>query len=225
MALTLDTHSWVRWHTGDDPQAARRQRRGGGALSNAVRSCYYGQVMEHFGAYPRRFGVVMGLGTDCSSRAHNLVEEMRKAPRCWPAPPRATSTPSMSPDFLHAATAGGAAALLRDDIGRPGRYAQKGRSGAGRVDLACPQMQPARDPLRGFVYHAADRAVRDVFGRRRAGGSPASKVLTPRPGGRRRAPRRGPENWLMEAAAPQRDYLRRKAEAISRWQTGLLLAD
>jgi 5-methylthioadenosine/S-adenosylhomocysteine deaminase len=24
-------------------------------------------------------------------------------------------------------------------------------------------MMPARDPLRSFVYHAADRAVRDVF--------------------------------------------------------------
>src|SRR5260221_11084329 len=63
-------------------------------------------------------------------------------------------------DLFHAATVGGATALLRDDIGRlaPGKKAD-----LVLVDLACPQMQPARDPLRGFVYHAADRAVRDVF--------------------------------------------------------------
>jgi 5-methylthioadenosine/S-adenosylhomocysteine deaminase len=31
------------------------------------------------------------------------------------------------------------------------------------VDLTAPQMVPARDPLHSFIYHAADRAVRDVF--------------------------------------------------------------
>jgi cytosine/adenosine deaminase-related metal-dependent hydrolase len=31
------------------------------------------------------------------------------------------------------------------------------------LDLKVPEMMPARDPLRCFVYHAADRAVRDVF--------------------------------------------------------------
>ena len=31
------------------------------------------------------------------------------------------------------------------------------------VDLALPQMKPARDPMRSFVYHAADRVVREVF--------------------------------------------------------------
>ena len=31
------------------------------------------------------------------------------------------------------------------------------------VDLAHPLMQPARDPLRSFVFHAADRAVRTVL--------------------------------------------------------------
>ena len=31
------------------------------------------------------------------------------------------------------------------------------------VDLGHPLMQPARDPLRSFVFHAADRAVRTVL--------------------------------------------------------------
>jgi len=31
------------------------------------------------------------------------------------------------------------------------------------VDLSHPLMQPARDPLRSFVFHAADRAVRTVL--------------------------------------------------------------
>jgi cytosine/adenosine deaminase-related metal-dependent hydrolase len=49
---------------------------------------------------------------------------------------------------------------MRDDLGR---------IGAGKkadlvlVDLALPQMNPARDRLHSFVYHAANRAVRQVF--------------------------------------------------------------
>jgi cytosine/adenosine deaminase-related metal-dependent hydrolase len=31
------------------------------------------------------------------------------------------------------------------------------------VDLKNPYMMPARDPLRSLLYHAADRAIRDVF--------------------------------------------------------------
>ena len=31
------------------------------------------------------------------------------------------------------------------------------------VDLHHPDMMPARDPLRSLVFHAADRAVKDVY--------------------------------------------------------------
>jgi cytosine/adenosine deaminase-related metal-dependent hydrolase len=31
------------------------------------------------------------------------------------------------------------------------------------VDLAVSDMAPARDPLRSLVYHAAERAVREVY--------------------------------------------------------------
>ena len=50
--------------------------------------------------------------------------------------------------------------LGRDDIGAlaPGMAAD-----VVLVDLRHPLMQPARDPLRSFVFHAADRAVRTVL--------------------------------------------------------------
>ena len=112
-------------------------------------------------------------------------------------------------DLLHAATVGGAKALMRDDLGRiaPGKKAD-----LVLVDLAAPQMRPARDPLRSFVYHAADRAVRDVFidGRQVVADG---KVLTldqlDAVDRLDRAQRR------MIEAAPRRDYRGRAAEAIS----------
>jgi cytosine/adenosine deaminase-related metal-dependent hydrolase len=80
------------------------------------------------------------------------------------------------------------------------------------VDLACPQMQPARDPLRGFVYHAADRAVRDVFvdGVQVVAGRQVLTMDQADAGERLTAAQR-----RMESAAPQHDYLRRKAEEIT----------
>jgi 5-methylthioadenosine/S-adenosylhomocysteine deaminase len=202
-ALYLDTHSWVRWHTKDDLRLL-------GESGAAVAHCptpfaRYGHVMEHFGAYLDA-GVTMGMGTDCSP--HNLVEEMRKASVLARIAARDIHAVDVG-DFLHAATAGGAAALLRDDIGRlaPGKKAD-----LVLVDLACPQMQPARDPLRGLVYHAADRAVRDVFvdgvqvvaDRRVLTLDQADAAL-----------RLTAAQERMEAAAPQHDYLRRKAEEIT----------
>jgi hypothetical protein len=49
---------------------------------------------------------------------------------------------------------------MRDDIGRltPGA-----RADIVLVDLHHPDMMPARDPLRSLIFHAADRAVKDVF--------------------------------------------------------------
>ena len=202
-ALYLDTHSWVRWHTKDDLRLL-------GDSGAAVAHCptpfaRYGHVMEHFGAYLDA-GVTMGMGTDCSP--HNLVEEMRKASVLARVAARDIHAVDVA-DFLHAATVGGATALLRDDIGRlaPGKKAD-----LVLVDLACPQMQPARDPLRGFVYHAADRAVRDVF----VDGVQVvadRRVLTLDQADA--AIRLTAAQERMEAAAPQLDYRRRKAEEIA----------
>ena len=202
-ALYLDTHSWVRWHTKTDPGLL-------GDGGTAVAHCptpfaRYGHVMENFGDYLRA-GVVMGLGTDCAP--HNLVEEMRKAAVLARIGGRDITTVSTA-DLFHAGTAGGAAALMRDDIGRlaPGKKAD-----LVLVDLECPQMQPARDPLRSFVYHAADRAVRDVFvdGRQVVADG---KVLTMDQAGAGAKLRAAQER--MEALAPSRDYRRRTAAEIT----------
>jgi 5-methylthioadenosine/S-adenosylhomocysteine deaminase len=202
-ALYLDTHSWVRWHTKSDLRLL-------GESGTAVAHCptpfaRYGHVMEHFGAYLDA-GVVMGMGTDCSP--HNLVEEMRKASVLARIAARDIHAVDVG-DFLDAATAGGATALMRDDIGR---LAVGKKADLVLVDLACPQMQPARDPLRGFVYHAADRAVRDVF----VDGVQVvadRRVLTLDQADA--AIRLTAAQERMEAAAPQHDYRRRKAEEIT----------
>ena len=73
-------------------------------------------------------------------------------------------------------------------------------------------MVPARDPLRSFIYHAADRAVREVFvdGRQIVADG---KVVTldQADAGRRLAEA---QRRMLEMA-PRRDYLGRSAEQIS----------
>src|SRR5436305_14262908 len=109
-------------------------------------------------------------------------------------------------DLFHAATAGGATALMRDDIGglAPGKKAD-----IVLVDLACPQMQPDRDPLKSLIYHAA---VRDVFvdGKQVVADRRVVTMDQRAAGGKLRAAQE-----RMEAAAPSRDYLRRDAAEIT----------
>ncbi|WP_339952126.1 amidohydrolase family protein [uncultured Albimonas sp.] len=153
-AMFLDRHSWINWCTDEDL----------GILADsgtAVAHCptpfsRYSHLMENFGDYVRA-GVTMGIGTDCSP--HNMIEEMRKVSTFARIAGRDVEATSLDQVF-HAATVGGASALLRDDIGRlaPGMKAD-----IVLVDLANPWMRPAHDPLRSLVFHAADRAVRDVF--------------------------------------------------------------
>ncbi len=202
-ALYLDTHSWIRWWTKSDLKIL-------GDSGTAVAHCptpfaRYGHIMENFGDYLRA-GVTMGLGTDCAP--HNLVEEMRKAAVLARIAARDITTVTTA-DLFHAATAGGAKALLRDDLGRlaPGKKAD-----IVLVDLECPQMQPARDPLRSFVYHAADRAVREVFvdGRQIVADGRVLTLDQAAAGGRLRAAQE-----RMEAAAPTRDYRGRSAAEIT----------
>ncbi|MCA0302241.1 MAG: amidohydrolase family protein [Proteobacteria bacterium] len=152
--ILLDDHPQIRWHTAKDLDLIA----GSGA---AVAHCpqpfaRYGLAMDHVGRY-RAKGVTVGLGTDCAP--HNLVEEMRLAIVAG----RLMSEDIASLDTggaFEAATLGGARALGRDDIGI---LAPGARADIVLVDLAHPLMQPVRDPLRSFVFHAADRAVQTVL--------------------------------------------------------------
>jgi 5-methylthioadenosine/S-adenosylhomocysteine deaminase len=202
-ALFLDTHSWIRWWTKSD--LALIADTGCSVAHCPTPFARYGQVMENFGDYLRA-GVNMGLGTDTTP--HNLVEEMRKAAVLARIAARDIETVTTS-DLLEAATIGGAKALLRDDLGR---IAPNKKADIVVVDLTVPQMRPVRDPLRSFVYHAADRAVRDVFvdGRQVVADH---KVLTldQNDAAVRLA---GAQQRMMEAAV-RRDYRGRSAVEIS----------
>ena len=118
--------------------------------------------MENFGDYLRA-GVTMGLGTDCAP--HNLVEEMRKAAVLARIAARDINTVSTA-DLFHAATVGGATALMRDDLGRlaPGMKAD-----LVLIDLDCPQMQPAPRPA-ALLCLSRRRPCRARRLRRRAAG-------------------------------------------------------
>jgi cytosine/adenosine deaminase-related metal-dependent hydrolase len=112
-------------------------------------------------------------------------------------------------DLLHAATVGGANALMRQDLGR---IASNAKADLILVDLTVPQMRPVRDPLRSFIYHAADRAVCDVFvdGKQVVADR---KILTMDQDGA--ADRlAGAQRRMLDAAARQ-DYRGRSAEQIS----------
>jgi cytosine/adenosine deaminase-related metal-dependent hydrolase len=137
-----------------------------------------------------------------------LIEEMRKAAVLARIAARDIATVTTS-DLLHAATIGGARALMRDDLGR---IAPNCKADIVLVDLTAPQMRPVRDPLRSFIYHAADRAVCDVFvdGQQVVANR---KVLTMNQddAADRLA---GAQHRMLEAAA-RRDYRGRSAEQIS----------
>ncbi len=152
--ILLDDHPQINWHTRKDLDLIADS---GTAVAHCPQPfARYGLAMDHIGRYRAR-GVTVGLGTDCAP--HNLIEEMRLAivaGRLMSEDIRSLDTGGA----FEAATLGGAAALGRDDIGSlaPGKAAD-----IVLVDLNHPLMQPARDPLRSFVFHAADRAVRTVL--------------------------------------------------------------
>jgi len=201
-ALFLDAHSWIRWWTKSDLKLIAET--GSSVAHCPTPFARYGQVMENFGDYLRA-GVNMGLGTDTAP--HNLVEEMRKAAVLARIAARDIETVTTS-DLLNAATVGGAKALLRDDLGR---IAANKKADLVLVDLTLPQMRPARDPLRSFVYHAGDRAVRDVFV---DGRQVVAEGLVLTLDQTAAAERLAVAQRRMLEAAPRRDYRGRSAEQI-----------
>ncbi|MFO7849984.1 MAG: amidohydrolase family protein, partial [Spirochaetia bacterium] len=152
--IYLDGHSWSPLRTSDDlPLLADR--------GVTVAHCptvfgRTGMTLESAGGYIRG-GVQLGMGTD--SFPFNMLEELRHA-AVYSRITAGDVFDVSTGDLFHAATAGGAQALRRSDIGRldPGA-----RADIVVVDTSHPLMQPLHDPLRSLIYVAADRAVRDVF--------------------------------------------------------------
>ena len=206
-AMFTDSHSWVRAAaavaTQDD--VALMAAHGCTVAHCPTPFARYGHLLESFGGYLKA-GVRMGMGTDTTP--HNMLEEMRKASSLARIAARDIRSVALG-DFLHAATVGGAQALMREDLGR---LAPGCKADLVLVDLSCPDMLPARDPLRSLVFHAADRAVRDVFvaGRQVVAGG---KVLTldHAAAGARLAEAQA----RMMAGVAGRDYLGRSADEIT----------
>jgi cytosine/adenosine deaminase-related metal-dependent hydrolase len=153
-AIFIDQHSWVQWWTRDDLDLIAD-------TGTSVAHCptpfaRYGHMMEHVGGYIRR-GVNVGIGTD--TVPHNFIEEMRWALVLGRISARDIGAVT-SGEIFTAATAGGAKALLREDIGR---LAAGAKADIVLADLGNRWMQPARDPLRSLMFHAADRAIRHVY--------------------------------------------------------------
>jgi len=202
-ALFLDSHSWVRWHTKSDLAIL-------GDTGTAVAHCptpfaRYGHTLESFGKYRAR-GVNMGIGTDTVPQ--NMIEEMRWATVLARIAAEDIRANEMA-DVFHAATVGGATGLLRDDIGRlaPGTKAD-----LVLVDLHNSWMMPVRDPLRSLIFHAADRAVRDVYvdGEKVVGNG---RVLTLDQAGA--LERLTAAQRRMEASVPARDARGRRSVEIT----------
>ena len=202
-AILPDSHSWIRWHTKDDIRLL-------GEAGCSVAHCptpfaRYGIILESFGDYVRA-GVNMAMGTDTTP--HNMLEEIRKAGTFARIASRHVNNVSTGM-LLNAATVAGAKALMRDDIGRLAVGAQ---ADIVLVDVNHPDMMPARDPLRSLVFHAADRAVKDVYVAGRKVVSDG-KVTT--------LDHAAACASLAEAQAkmmqltPQRDYLKRSADEIA----------
>ena len=202
-AILIDTHSWIRWHTKDD---IRLLATSGCSVAHCPTPFgRYGIVMESFGDYVAA-GINMALGTDTTP--HNMLEEMRKAgtfARIAARDIRNVSTGML----LHAATVGGAKALKREDLGR---LAVGAKADFVLVDLRHPDMVPARDPLRSLVFHAAERAVKDVYvAGRKVVADGAVTTLDHKGAGERLAE----AQLRMIALTPQRDYRGRSADEIA----------
>ncbi len=152
--IFLDHHSWMHWSGRDDIRLLAES-------GTSVAHCptvfsRYGITLENFGAYIDA-GINLGIGTDC--HPHNMIEEMRHA-----AVMGRVAAEDMyafkTADVFHAATIGGAKALLREDIGR---LAPGAKADIVLVDVTDPSMRPVYDPVRCLIYTAADRAVRNVY--------------------------------------------------------------
>ncbi|WP_298722311.1 amidohydrolase family protein [uncultured Ferrovibrio sp.] len=152
--IFLDHHPWLHWPQQEDLQILAKA--GVTVIHSPHTFAYRGAALHHFGKYVQA-GVPMAMGTDTTP--HNMLDEMRLALFAAKMQSGHVNLASVS-DVLHAATIGGARSLGRDDIGR---LAPAAKADIVLVDLSHPAMVPNRDPLRGLIFNAGSRAVRDVF--------------------------------------------------------------
>lgn len=152
--IFLNDHPWIHWPGSNDlARMADKQVTIAHCPNVFVRR---GIVLNYVDRYLKA-GVNIGMGTD--TFPHNMIDEMRWA---------ATLARVMARDYrggsteqvFNAATAGGARALKRDDIGRLDVGA---KADIVLVDLTHPYMRPVREPLRSLIYSTSDRGIRDVF--------------------------------------------------------------
>lgn len=202
-AIFIDRHSWINWWTRED---LRLLADSGCSVAHCPTPfARYGQILESFGAYVRA-GVNMAFGTDTTP--HNMIEEIRKAGTFSRIASHDVHDVSTGMLF-HAATVGGAKAMMRDDIGR---LAEDCKADIVAVDLQQPEMMPARDPLRSLIFHAADRAVSDVWidGRKVVEDREVLN-LDPKTAGETLST----EQVAMMRSTPKRDYQRRSADILA----------
>lgn len=202
-AILPDTHSWIRWWTRDDIKSLADA--GCSVAHCPTPFARYGILMESFGDYVRA-GINMGLGTDTTP--HNMLEEIRKAGTFARIAARDINDVS-SAMLFHAATVAGAKALMRDDLGK---LAPRAKADLVLVDLKNPDMMPARDPLRSLIFHAADRAVKDVYVAGRKIVADGQVTTLDHLGA---AERLSDAQNRMMAATPTRDYARRSADEVA----------
>lgn len=202
-AILPDTHSWIRWWTKQDIKLLADS--GCSVAHCPTPFARYGILMESFGEYVRA-GINMGIGTDTTP--HNMIEEIRKAGTFARIASRDINDVSTGMLF-HAATVAGSKALMRDDLGK---LAPGAKADIVLVDLHHPDMMPARDPLRSLVFHAADRAVKDVYvaGRRVVADGEVT-TLDHRGAGERLSDLQ----QRMMAITPRKDYRGRTADEVA----------
>ncbi|BBK41552.1 ethylammeline chlorohydrolase [Allostella vacuolata] len=152
--IFLDEHPWIM---NPDHRDLDRLADSGTTVAHCPNQfARGGMVLHHFGKYVKR-GVNMGIGTD--TFPHNMIDEMRWALTVAKIASADIGSTSIS-DVFHAATVGGAAALMRDDIGR----LEKGcKADFVVIDLDHPHMVPARDPLKSLVVTALERPIEQVW--------------------------------------------------------------
>ena len=153
-AIFLDHHPWLHWTSRDD--MALLAERGATVAHCPTVFVRRGISLRSFGSYLAA-GINVGIGTD--TYPHDYLAELRVA--SYTARTIAeTVADHTAAQLFTAATANGAKALRRDDIGR---LEVGAKADFVAVDLEQPAMRPVYDPLRTMIYSADSRVVRDVW--------------------------------------------------------------